>query len=487
PEEQQDGAGNEGAATIELSNSLAVVPSGEATPVVVSDRADFVHVPLTRVEFALVFAALMLSAFLYAVDQTILSTALDNIIADLGKQDLVSWVGSAYLFSAASLCLLIGKASDIFGRKWILVAAISMFELGSAICGAAQSVEMLIVGRAVAGMGFLAAVAVITCLRFPLPSGSLGKKLRDVDGIGFAVNAAAVVCFLTPLQLGGSDWAWGAPQTIALFIASVFLFALFVFIELRVAKAPMMPKSIFTNRSVPAALGLSFGLGAVFIAAIYYAGLFFQIFLIGSGLLTSAGLVLISFLDKDSSAALQVIYLLILGIGLGMALQTRMIAMQASVDVSHIAVASAALMFINTLGGSVGVAVVGSVMKNAVDSSASGKPTLMAVLSELAVLPQFSGYDLDPSEVVALRGILTREDVQAAVPQAGAALEELIDAFSDGFSTSMRVGVAFSGLVLAFALLIHEYPHAGKKRRATMAEQAPSVSEGRKEVEGVQA
>ncbi|KAJ1555247.1 hypothetical protein HK405_002899 [Cladochytrium tenue] len=510
------------------------------------NRADYVRVPLTRTEFFLVFLALMMSALLAALDQTIVSTALETIVTQLGKQDLIPWVGSAYLLTAASLCLVFGKAADIFGRKWVLVFIIVVFEIGSVICGSAQSMEMLIVGRAVAGMGqyqglfgavfglasvlgpviggafsdnglwrwcfyvnvpigAIAVIVVIICLRFPSPPGTIREKIHQIDTLGVITIAAAVVCFLTPLQLGGSTWAWNAPQTIALFVVSPFLFGLFAFVELRVAKTPMVSKTIFTNRSVPILLGVSFSLGAAFISAIYYAGLYFQVdygtsatmagirilplvlgvvstsiisglinsrtgrylvFILASGIVATGGLVAVSFLNKDSSLGLQIVFLLILGIGIGMALQMRVIALQASVNLDGIAMASAAAMFFNTLGGAVGVAITGTVMQNVIDSSASSKPVLTSVVKMLSTLPELSGYDVDPSQTVLLRNILTRPEVQANIPNATEALSELIDAFSDGFSSAMRVAILFSGLVFLLGLFVHEYRHVGAKPAA---------------------
>ena len=95
----------------------------------------------------------MLSVFLAALDQSIVSTALPTIAKDLHASSGYSWIGSAYLLTCASLSPLYGKLSDLIGRKKILMASIAVFIVGSALCGAAQSFVMLAICRGVQGVG----------------------------------------------------------------------------------------------------------------------------------------------------------------------------------------------------------------------------------------------------------------------------------------------------------------------------------------------
>ncbi|KAG8750552.1 hypothetical protein FRC11_010314, partial [Ceratobasidium sp. 423] len=109
----------------------------------------------------LVFPGLMLTVFLAAMDQTIVSTALPAMIADLGGSSGYSWasrtashcIGTAYLLTSACLSPLYGKLSDLIGRKPILFAAIGVFLIGSALCGAAQNFTWLAICRGVQGIG----------------------------------------------------------------------------------------------------------------------------------------------------------------------------------------------------------------------------------------------------------------------------------------------------------------------------------------------
>ncbi|TPX54116.1 hypothetical protein CcCBS67573_g09613 [Chytriomyces confervae] len=134
-----------------LADRALDVESGPADPI--PNKGSDVKVPLNRSQFALVFLGLMLAIMMAALDQTIVSTALKSIVADFGRQELVPWIGSSYLLTSAPFGILYGKLADIFGRKWVFVFALVVFELGSLVCAAAPSMEALIIGRAVAGVG----------------------------------------------------------------------------------------------------------------------------------------------------------------------------------------------------------------------------------------------------------------------------------------------------------------------------------------------
>ncbi|KAI8812834.1 major facilitator superfamily domain-containing protein, partial [Cladochytrium replicatum] len=76
-----------------------------------------------------------------------------TIIPEFQAGDLVSWVGTGFFLTATSLGPIYGKIADVFGRKLVLLFAISIFTVGSLICGAAISIVMLIAGRVIAGIG----------------------------------------------------------------------------------------------------------------------------------------------------------------------------------------------------------------------------------------------------------------------------------------------------------------------------------------------
>ena len=109
--------------------------------------------PLGKRRTLIVFFGLMLGMLLAALDQTIVSTALPRIVGDLGGFQHYSWVFSAYMLGATVTVPLYGKLSDIYGRRPLFLLGITLFSAGSVISGLAVSMEMLIAGRAIQGLG----------------------------------------------------------------------------------------------------------------------------------------------------------------------------------------------------------------------------------------------------------------------------------------------------------------------------------------------
>src|SRR3954465_11689413 len=99
------------------------------------------------------FAGLLLAMLLASLDQTIVSTALPTIVSDLGGIDRLSWVVPAYMLAATVTIPLWGRVSDLYGRKRLFQAAITVFLAGSALAGAAQSLAQLLAFRALRGVG----------------------------------------------------------------------------------------------------------------------------------------------------------------------------------------------------------------------------------------------------------------------------------------------------------------------------------------------
>ncbi len=99
------------------------------------------------------FGAIMLATLLSALDQTIVATALPEIADDLHGFDDLSWVVTAYLLSTTVTVPLYGKLSDLYGRRRLFVVSITIFLVGSALCGLAQSIGQLIAFRALQGIG----------------------------------------------------------------------------------------------------------------------------------------------------------------------------------------------------------------------------------------------------------------------------------------------------------------------------------------------
>jgi EmrB/QacA subfamily drug resistance transporter len=125
------------------------VESSPMTPAQAHASAEAREHPPVR----LLFSALLLVMLLAALDQTIVSTALPTIVGELGGLENLSWVVTAYLLTSTIVVPLYGKLGDLFGRKIVLQAAITLFLAGSVLCGLAQNMTELILMRALQGLG----------------------------------------------------------------------------------------------------------------------------------------------------------------------------------------------------------------------------------------------------------------------------------------------------------------------------------------------
>lgn len=101
----------------------------------------------------LIFVSLCLTVFLCALDALILATAIPKITSHFNSLGDYAWYSSAYMLTTCSFQLPYGRAYKLLSTKWVYFVAILIFELGSVLCGAATSSVMLIIGRAVAGLG----------------------------------------------------------------------------------------------------------------------------------------------------------------------------------------------------------------------------------------------------------------------------------------------------------------------------------------------
>ncbi|KAI9693982.1 MAG: hypothetical protein M1822_003253 [Bathelium mastoideum] len=108
------------------------------------------HYPLS---FWLAFAGLCFTGLVSALDGSVVSTALPSIIADLSGGDQYTWVVNVYFLTSAALQPLFGQLADLWGRRYVMIVATCIFLLGSGICGGSTSIDMLIVARAVQGIG----------------------------------------------------------------------------------------------------------------------------------------------------------------------------------------------------------------------------------------------------------------------------------------------------------------------------------------------
>ena len=286
-------------------------PSVSAAPLEIDARAR-----------RLIVVGAMLALFLAAIDATIVATAVPSIVGDLGGIDLLAWVFTSYLLTSTVTLPLAGKFGDLFGRKPLFLIAVVIFVIASVAAGLAPSMEALIGGRALQGVGagliFATTMAVIADLYSPLERGrvqgavagvfgiasvigpTLGGWITDVstwrwvflinlpigviafmailvlmpwtrlprageakiDFAGAILLSAAVVPFLLAMVWGGDRYEWLGPETLGLVAFSMVALAGFVAVEARAAE-PLVPLFLFRNRvfAVSAVLLLLTGVG----------------------------------------------------------------------------------------------------------------------------------------------------------------------------------------------------------------------------------
>jgi hypothetical protein len=134
--------------TLERTTSVATASSADQGP----GEDDESKYPKPMQLYLLTFG-LAMSTFVIALDNTIIATAIPRITTVFNSLDDVGWYGSSYLLTTTSLQPSFGKIYTYFNIKWTYIIAIAIFEVGSVLCAAAVNSRMLIIGRAVAGIG----------------------------------------------------------------------------------------------------------------------------------------------------------------------------------------------------------------------------------------------------------------------------------------------------------------------------------------------
>ncbi|KAF2121675.1 major facilitator superfamily domain-containing protein [Lophiotrema nucula] len=161
----------------------------------------------SKAKLTIITTALCLAVFLMALDNAIIATAIPRITEQFHSLTDVGWYGSAYLLTTAALQLQFGKFYTYLSIKWVFLTAVGIFELGSLLCGVARSSTMLIVGRAIAGLGaagIYSGALIILANSVPLP-----KRPAYIGLIGSMYGVSSVA---GPL-LGGAftdkaTWRW---------------------------------------------------------------------------------------------------------------------------------------------------------------------------------------------------------------------------------------------------------------------------------------
>ncbi|KAI0114678.1 MFS general substrate transporter [Hypoxylon sp. NC0597] len=218
----------------------------------------------------MVFVSLCCASFMSALDVTIVTTALPTITRDIGGEDKYVWIANSYTITQTAIQPFFGQLSNIFGRRYVTIAAIIIFLLGSGLSGGAINVGMLIVGRCIQGLGagaLMMLLDLIICDMVPL---------RDrAKYVGIVMSSSAVSAALGPL-IGGAivqtiSWRW--TFYINLPIGGLVLIAIILFLKTKYKRSPTwmqalaridyLGNAIFISSIISLLLGLIMG-GQVF-------------------------------------------------------------------------------------------------------------------------------------------------------------------------------------------------------------------------------
>ncbi|MBO3733225.1 MDR family MFS transporter [Glycomyces niveus] len=327
-------------------------------------------------------------------------------------------------------------------------------------------------------LGLAAMVAVDQVLRrhrFP-------TRPRRIDYLGAACLVPAVVCLLLAVTWGGNDYAWNSVVILGLFAAAAVLTAVFLYIETR-AEEPILPLRMFKQGTFALAAVIALVFGVAMFSGIVYIPLFFQMvrgysptesgllmipmmagmvltsvssgfvisrlgrykwFLVAGSVVITSGLALFTQLHVDTPLWLSSLYLLVLGIGMGMFMQPLVLAMQNIVRVEDLGAGTSTSNFARSLGGAVGTAVLGAVMTAKLNGElAANLPAAVAELSP-AEAAAFGGTDLS--------AVMESPTVVAHLPEPVRLVVQ--QAFTDGLDRVFLVAALIAAVTIVLTLFM---------------------------------
>jgi EmrB/QacA subfamily drug resistance transporter len=289
---------------------------------------------MTPQEVRRILLGVLLTMFLAALDQTIVAPALPTIARDLKQFDSVSWVVTAYLLSATATTPILGKLSDLYGRRKVMLASVTVFVAGSLACALAPSMFVLICARGLQGagggallsiantivadvvsprergryQGYFAGVFAVAGVLGPvlggffaqymswtmifwinLPLGALAIWIANralarlpvrglahhIDYLGSGLMVAATVSLLLAMTWGGHRFPWLSAEIAGLVILSVGLYALFLR-QQSVAREPVLPLTLFANPVIRMTSLLGFTIMMINVGTTVYVPLYLE-------------------------------------------------------------------------------------------------------------------------------------------------------------------------------------------------------------------
>ena len=501
--------------------------------------------PLTHKEIMIVLSGLMTGMLLAALDQTIVSTALKNIVEDFNGLNHYTWVVTAYLLTSTASTPLYGKISDLYGRRPVFQFAIITFLIGSFLAGASQNMTQLILTRALQGLGagglmaltfviigdivaprergkyqgYFGAVWGLSSVAGPLlggffsdhatilgitgwrwifyinlPFGILAlvitsavlhipkvKREHKIDYFGALILVSAVTTVLLATSVYGPEDGWTDSRTLTVFGLGLFLTLAFLWQETR-AKEPILPLRLFKNHTFSLTSVLGFIIGAGMFGAIVMLPLYLQVVkgnsateaglkliplmlgivsmsifsgkritttgkykifpIVGAAVMT-LGLILMSTLNETTSFGVLSIYAILVGAGLGLSMQTIVIALQNSVDFQDMGIATSSNTFFRSLGGAFGTAIFGTIFSNRI---------AYYLQDNIASLQSTDPQSLAGFDPAKLEQITTNTSIITTLPPT--IRDTVLHSFAQTFHVVFLAAapITFIGFVLAFFL-----------------------------------
>ena len=523
----------------------------------------------THKEIMIILGGLMTGMLLAALDQTIVSTALKNIVEEFDGLNHYTWVVTAYLLTSTASTPLYGKISDIYGRRVVFQFAIVTFLIGSLLAGAAQNMEQLIATRALQGLGagglmaltfviigdivpprergkyqgYFGAVWGLSSVAGPLLGGffsdngqilgisgwrwiflinlPLGiasliitsavlhipkvKRDHSIDYLGAVLMVASVCLILLSASIYGPQYGWGDSRTVTYALVGIVLTILFLLWE-RKAKEPILPLYLFKNHTFSVTSALGAVIGAGMFGAIIMLPLYFQVVrgysateaglkliplmlgivstsiisgkmiskhghykrfpIMGTAMMT-IGILLMTRLQIDTPFWQIAIYSIFVGAGLGLSMQTIVIALQNSVEFKDMGVATSSNTFFRSLGSVFGTAIFGSILTNRVVHYMSSG------FGDLAKTNPSALEGFDTSKLAALtNNTAVLKTFPPVIKQTA------LEAFVNSFHVVFYAAAPITLLGLALAFMLRETPLRTTQDYAAAREDAAGESLG---------
>ncbi len=490
-------------------------------------------------------SGLILGMFVSMIASTVVSTSLPVIVHDLsGDQNAFTWVVTATLLTTAISTPVWGKLADLYNRKVLYQLAIVIFVVATAAAGFAQDPGTLIAFRAVQGlgagglaalsqvimadiisprergryMGLFGAVMAVATVGGPLLGGvitdafgwrwnffvslpiavaaliivqrtlrlpALPRQKARIDYVGIVLLSTAVSLLLIWVTSAGSNFAWWSIETVLMVGGALLGTVLFVIVELR-SKEPLVPLSLFRDRTFTLAVIASIATGIAMFGASVFLSQYMQLargatpteaglmtipmiagLLIASvgvgGLITRygrwkpyllvgavfliAGSALLSTIEYDTPFILVSIYMFLLGAGVGMSMQNLVLIVQNTAKPSEIGVASSGVTFFRSLGGTVGVSVMGAALATAVtDLVGSARGDIAAAIAGLGDEASYWAQQLQSGTMPQV----------SAMPESLRVIIE--DIYAQGISQSFLIAVPFAVITLIAVAFLPDIP-----------------------------